>query len=252
MHSEVRESRKGLYLLAGVRVEVSSLYPDVHLLLKDYTAGGEADFRVSTDAADIEQEQEKSRKEALLEGISPRVWPAPYLEELAVYRKIAEQMPFYDTLLIHGSALAVEGKAFLFCAKSGTGKSTHTRLWRQLLGEKARMLNDDKPLLHIPREGAPLCYGTPYDGKHHLSTNAQAPLKAVGFIERSPENHTVALSPREVFPLLLQQIYHPENPAAMARSLELLRRLTESISFYRVLCNQDLEAAAVAYRTMRE
>jgi serine kinase of HPr protein (carbohydrate metabolism regulator) len=66
-------------------------------------------------------------------------------------------MPYYDTFLFHGSAIAVDGVGYLFTAKSGTGKSTHARLWRELLGARAVMVNDDKPLLRVTegRSAAP-------------------------------------------------------------------------------------------------
>lgn len=75
------------------------------------------------------------------------------LEETAVYRKIADKMVDYDTFVFHGSVIAVEGQAYLFTAKSGTGKSTHTRLWREMLGDKAVMVNDDKPMLRVTESG---------------------------------------------------------------------------------------------------
>ena len=85
--------------------------------------------------------------------------PDDYLETLAVCRKIAERMPEYDTFLFHGSCIAVDGVGYLFTAKSGTGKSTHTRLWRELLDNRATMVNDDKPLIRIADDGL-VIYGT--------------------------------------------------------------------------------------------
>ena len=77
----------------------------------------------------------------------------------------------------------MDGQAVLFTAKSGTGKSTHTKLWRDLFGERAVMVNDDKPLLRILKDGVLVC-GTPWDGKHRLSTNCALPLKAICILER--------------------------------------------------------------------
>ena len=106
-----------------------------------------------------------------------------YLETLAVYRKIAEKMIDYDTILFHGSVIAVDGIGYLFTAKSGTGKSTHTRLWRELFGERAVMVNDDKPLIKVSENGI-IVYGTPWDGKHRLSTNTFVPLKGICFMSK--------------------------------------------------------------------
>ena len=66
-----------------------------------------------------------------------------------MYRKIAEVMPKYDTFMIHGSAVAVDWESYLFIAKSGTGKSTHTKLWLEFLGSQALIVNDDKPFIEM-------------------------------------------------------------------------------------------------------
>ena len=108
--------------------------------------------------------------------------PDDYLETLAVCRKIAERMPEHNTFLFYGSCIAVDGAGYVFTAKSGTGKSTHTRLWRELLDNRATMVNDDKPLIRIADDDA-IIYGTPWDGKHPLSHNIAVPLKAICILE---------------------------------------------------------------------
>ncbi|MBR2555280.1 MAG: hypothetical protein IKE94_10500, partial [Aeriscardovia sp.] len=169
---------------------------------------------------------------------------------LAVYRQIAEKMPAYDIVLCHGSAVAVDGQAYLFIAKSGTGKSTHTRLWRELLGERAVMVNDDKPLVHVTDAGA-VVYGTPWDGKHHLSRNIDVPLKAVCILTRGAENRIEPVTPAEAFPMLMQQVYRPADPASLSKTLNLIEKLAASVSLWRLSCNMELDAARVAYEGMK-
>lgn len=132
--------------------------------------------RIGISQSDIDFEREKSAREDIKEGIPIRQFSDAYLETLAVYRKIADILLSCDTLLFHGSVVAVDREGYLFTAKSGTGKSTHTRLWREYFGERAIMVNDDKPLLHITDSGV-TAYGTPWDGKHRLSKNIEVPLK---------------------------------------------------------------------------
>ena len=133
-------------------------------------------FYIATTQSDIDFEREKSAREDIKEGISIRHFSDAYLETLAVYRKSADHLLSCDTLLFHGSVIAVDGEGYLFTAKSGTGKSTHTRLWREYFGERAVMVNDDKPLLHITDSGV-TAYGTPWDGKHRLSTKYRSTFK---------------------------------------------------------------------------
>ena len=140
-------------------------------------------------------------------------------------------------------------QAYLFTAKSGTGKSTHARLWREMLGARAVMVNDDKPLIRVTDQGV-LAYGTPWDGKHRLSSNICVPLKAVCILEQSPENHIRRITPTEAMPFLLQQVYRPSDPGMLARTLELIDRMAKSVSFYKLACNMDPEAAQLSYHTM--
>lgn len=239
----------GTYKIADRVVQINSLYEAVQALCRDYAWAGEADFTVATDPQDIEFERVKSAREDELEGLPIRHFSDAYLESLAVYRKIARQMLAYDTLLFHGSAIAVDGVAVLFTAKSGTGKSTHTRLWREAFGDRAVMVNDDKPLLRVTEAGVWVC-GTPWDGKHRLSTNCMLPLKGICILERGEENHITPISPKQMLPMLLQQSYRPEDAKTTAQLLQVLDKLTQKTAFYRLACNMDPEAARVAFEGM--
>lgn len=237
------------YCFAGRNIKVFSLYDEVHLLCAAYRVYDEvSDFSVCTTQADIDFEREKSAREDALAGITTRRFSDGYLETLAVYRKIAEKMPDYDTLLFHGSCVAVDGAGYLFTAKSGTGKSTHVRLWRELLGDRAAMVNDDKPLIRVTDAGS-VIYGTPWDGKHRLSNNAAVPLKALCILERAKDNSIRPITVQEAYPMLLQQAYRPADPAALAKTLALIDRL--NVRFYRLSCNMDISAAELSYNTMK-
>lgn len=243
--------KTGIYEFAGQVVEIHSLFDGIHTLCRDYTAEAEPDFRLATTRADIEFEREKSAREDEIEGIPQRHFSDEYLETLSVYRKIAGEMLNRDTLLMHGSTIAVDGKGYLFTAKSGTGKSTHTRFWRETFGDRAMMVNDDKPLLRITEEGTRV-FGTPWDGKHHLSTNTSVPLKAICILERGEENEIQQVEPGQVLPLLLQQCHRPRDPRSLAKVLSLLDRMTKNVKFYRLRCNLDPEAARIAFEGMQE
>ena len=206
---------------------------------------------METTPSDIEYEDERSAAEDKKEGIPVRKFSAPYLETLAVYRKIAEKMLDYDTILFHGSAVAVEGVGYLFTAKSGTGKSTHTRLWREMLGERAVMINDDKPLIKVSEKGITI-YGTPWDGKHRLSTNMSVPLRAICILERAEENRIVPITKKDAYNMLIQQVYKPVEPQKLIKTLQLIDRLSENVKLYRLGCNMSPQAAEIAYRTMSD
>lgn len=237
--------------IAGKVIKISSLYEEVHSLCSEYATTEAPDFSVSISPEDISFEREKSAREDRLEGHDIRHFSDAYLETLAVYRKIAAKLLDDDILLFHGSAIAVDGVGYLFTAKSGTGKSTHTRLWREMLGERAVMVNDDKPLLRIS-DGGVTVYGTPWDGKHRLSTNIAVPLKAICILERGEQNRIAPITKREALPMLLQQSYRPNDAAAMTKTVTLADRLGDSVALYRLQCNMEPQAAEISYKAMSE
>ena len=235
--------------LAGRTAAVRAMFDSTKEFCRDYLCEGVPDFSVFTTAEDISFEREKSAREDALEGLPVRNYTDRYLETISVQRKIVEELFDYDCLLFHGSVVAVDGQGYLFTAKSGTGKSTHTRLWREVFGERAVMVNDDKPILRFTPDGA-LVYGTPWNGKHCLGENICVPLKAVCILERGEENRIRAVTPKEALLMLVQQSNRPRDPRRMGTYLDLLDALAKSAAFYRLACNMEHEAAEVAYRAM--
>ncbi len=236
---------KGIYRFAGHAVEINSLYPQVHTLCGDYRTEARPERTLTVTPGDIAEERRRSEEEGRGESHDA------YLETLAVYRKIAESLIEENILLFHGSAVAADGTCYLFAAKSGTGKSTHARLWRELLGERAVMVNDDKPLLEVAAGGVTV-WGTPWDGKHHLSRNMAVPLGAVCLLERGEENAIEPVSAREAWPLLWRQTYRPAEGEKLRRTLALTDRLAHSVPLYRLRCRPEIEAARMAYETMKK
>ena len=238
------------YKIADKVIEVTSIYEKVHEYCKDYLTDEPADFSVCITREDIIKEKDKSDSEYAYEGKKSPDFSDTLLEETAVYRKLAEKMPDYDTFVFHGSVVAVDGQGYLFTAKSGTGKSTHTALWREYLGDKAVMVNDDKPMLKITDSGV-TAYGTPYNGKHRLGCNMSVPLKAICILTRGEKNSIVRIDKAEAYAMLLQQVYRPQNPLQMAKTLKLVDRLAANTELYKLACNMDIEAAKVAYNAMK-
>ena len=235
--------------LADTVIRIEPMFDYMRAYCREYITEEQETFTVRIEPEDIAFERERSAKEAEREGRVDAEYSDAYLETLAVYRKIAERMPVYDTLLFHGSVIAVDGIGYLFTAKSGTGKSTHTRLWRELFGNRAVMVNDDKPLLKVTEAGV-TAYGTPWDGKHRLSTNISVPLKAVCVLTRDTVNRIEEISPREAYQMLLQQSYRPMDKAFMVQTLELIDKMMKNTRFYRLGCNMNPEAARVAFEGM--
>ena len=237
--------------LAGLPIGVRALFPQTEEFCRDYLCRKEPLFTVELSQELLDREQAYNRETAEAEGREPFSVSPIYLEQLALYRQIAEVSPDHGVLLFHGSAVAVDGQVYLFTAKSGTGKSTHARLWRRRFGDRALMVNDDKPLLRFSEQGVLAC-GTPWDGKHRLSTPISLPLKAVCLLTRARENAIAPLSAGEAFPHLYQQCYHPTGAVQMSETLTLLGQLCRQTRLYRLGCNMDPEAAEISYQGMQE
>lgn len=240
---------KGCYKIAGHVVEIESIYEKIHTMCVDYRTTLPAEYSIVVTNADIEKERDYSRMQQERELQMITEYPDDYLETLAVYRQMAVCMIQYDTLLFHGSVVAVNNVGYLFTAKSGVGKSTHTSLWRKLLGKQAVMVNDDKPLIRFIENKAVVC-GTPWNGKHHLSSNVEVPLRSICLLERGLENQIRKITPVEATTFLLKQTYLPEDRTKLLQVLSLVNRLSSSVALYHLQCNMDLSAAELSYGVM--
>ena len=234
----------GCYRIADKTIRITSIHNRVQELCRDYSVPdtGEYDIDVVISEEDIQYERTRST--------DPGSFDDPYMEELAVYRKIAVRMTDYDTFLMHGSVIAVDGYGYMFTAASGTGKSTHARLWREYLGDRAVMVNDDKPLIKVTDDQV-TAYGTPYNGKHRQGNNISVPLKAICVLTRGEENSIREASSREVYHILLQQTFRPAGREELAKTLKLIDKLTNRVKFYILKCNMDISAAKTSYNAMK-
>jgi hypothetical protein len=155
----------------------------------------------------------------------------------------------FDGLMLHSSAVVADGRAYLFAAPSGTGKSTHTALWLRELGERAFILNDDKPALRW-EEGAFYAYGTPWSGKNDSSVNLRVPVGGICLLQRSERNEIVRISGKKAVLGIFAQTLRPQNEKYMDKVLGLIERLIKTVPIWELKCNMEPEAAQIAHRAM--
>ena len=154
----------------------------------------------------------------------------------------------HNGFVLHASALLYKGKAVLFSADSGVGKSTHTHLWQQVYGaENVPILNDDKPAIR-QINGSYISYGTPFSGNSDENRNESAPLHAIVFLQRGEKPAIRPLSPEECLPLLMRQTRRPtQSIVEMTHLLDFLDGLLRAIPVYELTCNMDPESAVLAH-----
>ena len=235
--------------IAGRVAAVTSLFDSTRDYCRRYLTDREADFAVTVTRDDLAFEQQALLEEALEEGIRPRVFTDPFLDRAAIQRKVAEELFESGVLLFHGSTVAVDGEAYLFTADCGTGKSTHTRLWRQVFGDRAVMVNDDKPFLRLTEQGVLAC-GAPWSGKHGLDSNVALPLQGICILRRGAENRIRQIRPEDAMEMLLHQSYAPLDASNLPGHRRLVASLAAAVPLWQMDCTKDPEAAAIAYAAM--
>lgn len=228
------------YKFADTVVRVSYETDYITKQCKDYLSDETPEIELEITAEDVEYERERADWDGYSYG---------YLESLAFYRKFCSYIINKNILLFHSSAIAVDGKAYLFAAPSGTGKSTHTRLWRKTFGERAVTVNDDKPLIKAD-DGMLTVYGTPWDGKHRLSSNISVPVGGICFLTRGEKNSIYRLAPMEALPEFLSQTFRPADEEGVRKMLELALKITSEIPMWKLACTISDEAVKVAYEGM--
>ena len=226
------------YKIAGLNVAMKSFGRTV-LQAKPYLSdfSGEADITINVDSTAMQKDHpgtDADLCEYLCTGIS-------------FYR----QLLLFGGLRLHASAVVVDGKAYIFTADSGVGKSTHTELYLKNFGDRAFILNDDKPALRLEKDGW-FAYGTPWSGKHDISVNARFPIAGIAVLERGEENAIERFSGVEMVSAIIKQVNRPKAVQYRVKMLELLDNLVTNVPIWRLRCNTNKEAAEVSYLAMSQ
>lgn len=160
--------------------------------------------------------------------------------------KLVEFGGFY----LHSSAVVLNGNAYLFSGPSRAGKSTHTRLWQQVFGVDARVINDDKPALRRI-DGIWYAYGTPWCGKDGINLNEKAPIAGVCFLKKAKENKIRRLSAPEAMQRIMSQtIYKFQTSQTLDLFLGHLNQFLRDIPVYELENLPEIAAVQLSYGEM--
>lgn len=157
----------------------------------------------------------------------------------------------FDGILLHSSCIVVDGVAYAFSADSGTGKSTHTGLWLKRFGDRAYMLNDDKPAIRII-DGKIYACGTPWSGKYDYSTPKVVPLGGICFLERSEDNWIKPADTSKAVFNIFSQTVRRLGMADMNKMFDVLESIFKSVPIYQLGCNISDEAVDTSYNAMKK
>lgn len=225
------------YIIAGFKTE----YYVRGKLLKDRSESYKADF------SDDEVQIRLNVKEDFIRQKKEEI---PHLslddhEYMWTGEAFYNELLKHDGMMLHSSCVEKDGYAYLFSAKSGTGKSTHTHLWLKNL-EGTRIINDDKPAL-VLKNGKWYACGTPFSGKTDENVDVKVPIRALVFLHRSEKNEVKRMPVVQAIGMLLSQTIRPNSKELAEKMLELADKLLTEVPVFSLGCNMDDDAAIVAY-----
>ena len=156
----------------------------------------------------------------------------------------------YNGIMLHSSAVTYEGRAYLFSGPCGMGKSTHTRLWQKVFGDKAVVFNDDKPAIR-KLDGVYYAYGTPWCGKDGINANMKLPLAGICFLKRGEQNTIRRLNGFEAATNSMAQTLHRfKDESNLSLMLAFVDELINSIPVFEFKNLPVPDAAHLSYQTM--
>ena len=148
----------------------------------------------------------------------------------------------YDGIVVHASSLDWNGKGIIFSAPSGTGKSTHVKLWQDYFGSEVKILNDDSPAIRF-RDGNPLIFGTPWSGSSNLHYNGSAPLNAIILLQQASKNSIKQISNQEAIAKLMPRVFLPYyDEDMMNKACDVFEKIISLVPVYLLECRPDKEA----------
>lgn len=232
------------YKIADVVFYAETRYGYNEEICKDYLYEGEEEpaFFVSITNEDILYEKAECEKQEDLP-----LFTDAYLESVSLFRKFSEYLfKKANGIVFHCSAIAMDEKGYLFTGRSGAGKSTHARLWRECFGNRVVTINDDKPVIR-KIDGKYYVYGTPWTGKHKLGANVKAEVKGVVEIIKDKNNKLEKMSTVEALSNVLNQTLRPNTEDGINDLIDYAEDFIKKTGFYKLKCNISLDAVKTVY-----
>ena len=248
MNNKATDSTNGIkqkYVIADLKLLMTTYYHRMYNQALAYASDlswdeGEADGIIDL-GIDFYREKQEQFPQLTLEELE-------YLYTGSIFHRYLLN---FNGCMLHASAVVVDGYAYLFSADSGTGKSTHTQQWLKHFGDKAYIINDDKPVVRYV-DGEWFVYGTPWSGKTDQNVNARARLGAIVFLERAADNQISEISVDTAIPLFFRQTVRRFNTEKrMDAALQIMEKILLDTPIYQLKCNISEDAAITAYQKIR-
>lgn len=227
-----------MYRIGDFYVDILSKYNHITVRAEKYksTYTEKADFQIVPDRC---------------APINSKVYPDENIMEYCLLGdNFAEKVLNFQSVVIHASAISVDNNAYIFSAKGGTGKSTHTGLWKAEFNNKQiHYINDDKPLLRI-KEGKIWAYGTPFSGKTDKNENICVPVKAICFLKQDQKNWISRLHEKEANEKFIEQTLKGLSEDLQIKRKQTVSKIVKGVPVYEMGCRPDKEAVIMSYKIL--
>ncbi|HEX2946627.1 MAG TPA: hypothetical protein VHT96_11805 [Clostridia bacterium] len=161
---------------------------------------------------------------------------------------LSNSIIYHRGFVLHASSISYSGKGITFTAPSGTGKSTHTAMWKKYYN--AVILNDDCPIIKLENSSI-LVYGTPWSGNKNKAAQSSSPLSMIVFLEQADRNSIRGLTKEEAIPLLLPRIFLPyQNPMLIDTVLKSIEKIVDVVPKYLLKCKPNREATELVHKCL--
>jgi hypothetical protein len=158
----------------------------------------------------------------------------------------------HQTILFHASVVEQGGSGFAFLGKSGTGKSTHSRLWLEYI-PKTQLLNDDNPAVRVMENGEIVIYGTPWSGKTPCYRNFGVELQGLVRLRQAEGNNWKRVYGKDALLALLPSCTSIRwNRERFATMVDILEKILANVSVGVLECLPNQEAADLCYHELNE
>ena len=228
--------------------ECFQVYP-VTKTLKEFCSdyldeGNEHCREIELTEADIEYEMKASKR---IHG-----WAAggrQSAERTALCRKATNLLSQNQVILLHASAVTVSGRAYLFTAPSGTGKSTYAQMWCEHFGQEAQIINDDKPFIRREQQEF-IVYGSPFSGRRNRNSNIAVPLQGIACLCRGDHTYDKPMDEDEKWEFLMSQVHRSQEPGELVRTMETLKLLIRKVPVIKMFFTRNPESVQISYDIM--
>lgn len=157
-----------------------------------------------------------------------------------------------EGVVIHSSSISFNNQGMIFTAPSGTGKSTHVRLWETYVGNSVSVINDDSPVIRFVNDIPYIC-GTPWSGSSDRFLNLEVPLKGIVVLQQASENSIRRLNLHEALINVMPRLFMPHfDENLMGNVYRILDMLLLKVPVYLLACRPDKEAMEMSYQCLEK